>query len=131
MKILKIIWAFPLTLFGILPGLAVWLARGHLHYVQGALEIHGPLATRVLSLPFINFVAVTIGHIIIGRDEVCCSHARAHEHTHVRQGERWGVFFPFAYCGAGIVQRLRGKHFYWDNPFEREAREATSYSEKK
>ena len=122
MKLIKILWALPLTLFGVVPALAIWLARGHVHCVEGALEIHGPLGDWILRRPGIDFVAVTIGHIIIGRDETCCARARIHEHTHVRQGERWGLLFPFVYCGAGLYQMLRGKHFYWDNPFEREAR---------
>jgi hypothetical protein len=124
MKLLKILWALPLTLFGVFPALAVWLARGHVHCVQGALEVHGPLADWILRHRNLNFTAVAIGHIIIGRDETCCTRARAHEHVHVRQGERWGPFFPFAYCLAGAAQLRRGKHFYWDNPFEREARRA-------
>ncbi len=121
-KLLKIFWAFPLTLFGIVPGLAVWLARGRFLCVDGALEIHGPLADWLLRRSVFDFAAVTIGHIIIGRDEDCCTRARGHERVHVRQGERWGPFFPLAYCAAGVWQVLRGKRFYWDNPFEREAR---------
>lgn len=126
MKLLKILWALPLTLFGIMPALAVWLARGHVHRVQGALEVHGPLADWILRHRILNFAAVTIGHIIIARDEACCTHARAHEHVHVLQGERWGPFFPFAYCLAGMAQLGRGRHFYWDNPFELEARRGNS-----
>jgi hypothetical protein len=124
MKLLKILWALPLTLFGVVPALAVWLVRGHAHCVQGALEVHGPLGDWLLRHRRLNFVAVTIGHIIIGRDAACCTRARAHELEHVRQGERWGPLFPFAYCLAGIAQLSRGKRFYWDNPFEREARQA-------
>jgi hypothetical protein len=119
---LKIAWALPLTLFGVVPALAVWLGRGHAHWRDGALDVHGPLAQRVLRLRWINFVAITIGHIIIARDDHCCALAGAHERVHVRQGERWGPLFPLAYCGAGVWQVLRGKRFYWDNPFEVEAR---------
>jgi hypothetical protein len=123
-KFLKIFWALPLTMFGVVPALAVWLARGHVHRVQGALEVHGPLGDWILRRRSLNFVAVTIGHIIIGRNASCCARARTHEHVHVRQGERWGPLFPFAYCFAGIVQLGYGRRFYWDNPFEREARQA-------
>jgi hypothetical protein len=126
LRTLKILWAFPLTLFGIIPALAVWLARGHMHRVHGALEFHGPLGDWILRRPYINCVAVTIGHIIIGRDETCCARARIHEHTHVHQGERWGPLFPLAYCAAGLYQIVNGRRFYWDNPFEIEARVASA-----
>jgi hypothetical protein len=126
LRTLKLLWALPLTLFGVLPALAVWLARGHVHCVLGALEVHGPLGDWILRRRYINFVAVTIGHIIIGRDETCCARVRSHEHTHVRQGERWGPLFPLAYCAAGFYQVLIGRSFYWDNPFEIEAREASA-----
>ena len=46
---------------------------------------------------------------------------------HVRQCERWGPLFPFAYVGAGLYAALRARNFgayYWNNPFRREARAA-------
>jgi hypothetical protein len=46
---------------------------------------------------------------------------REHELVHVRQYERWGPLFVPAYLLCWLVQMLRGKSGYWDNPFEREA----------
>jgi hypothetical protein len=123
-RLIRLLWAAPLTAFGVVPALAVWLARGCVCWREGALDVHGPLASVVLRWPGLNFSAVTIGHIIIARDARCCASAGAHERVHVRQGERWGPLFPFAYCGAGLWQVLQGKRFYWDNPFEVEARRA-------
>ena len=33
----------------------------------------------------------------------------------------WGPLFVPAYFAASLWQWSRGKHPYWDNPFEREA----------
>jgi hypothetical protein len=42
----------------------------------------------------------------------------------VRQAEKWGpLFFP-AYGVASLIAIARGRHFYRDNVFEREAYEA-------
>jgi hypothetical protein len=123
-SIFKFIWAAPLTAFGVAPAFLVWLARGHARWCDGALDVHGPIARRVLTLPWLNFSAITIGHIIIARDADCCARAGAHERVHVRQGERWGPLFPLLYCGAGLWQMVLGRTFYWDNPFEVAARRA-------
>ena len=49
------------------------------------------------------------------------SSLRAHEQVHVRQYERWGLFFVPAYLVSSLWQLLRGRHIYRDNCFEREA----------
>ncbi len=41
--------------------------------------------------------AMTLGHVIIGRDECCLDVCREHEQAHVRQVERWGAAFLPAY----------------------------------
>lgn len=64
---------------------------------------------------------MTLGHIILGRDRPTLDRARAHEHVHVRQCERWGPFFLPAYVMASLLCKLRGQRPYLDNPFEREA----------
>jgi hypothetical protein len=119
---LRYAWAFPLTMFGVVPAILVWTFRGRAQVCDGALEVHGPLANAILRLPMFQFAAVTIGHIIIARDARCCESTRAHEHTHVKQSERWGPLFPFAYCANGVWQMLNGRRFYWDNAFEVAAR---------
>jgi hypothetical protein len=47
---------------------------------------------------------------------------RAHERAHVRQYERWGIFFLPAYLLASAGAWLRGAAPYADNVFERQAR---------
>ncbi|WP_308873082.1 hypothetical protein [Thiothrix subterranea] len=48
--------------------------------------------------------------------------SRVHERVHVEQFERWGCLFPFVYFIAGVRAQQRGGSFYWDNPYEIEAR---------
>jgi len=91
--------------------------------VQGALEVAGGRLLRsILKLPSsVRFTAITFGHIIIGVDHAFLSSARAHEHVHVQQYERWGVLLFPIYLASSVIQLLRGRHFYSDNVFEREA----------
>jgi hypothetical protein len=73
-------------------------------------------------MPFIaGAAALTLGHVILGRDEATVEDGLEHELVHVRQYERWGPFFVPAYLLCSAALRLRGKHPYYDNPFEREA----------
>lgn len=65
---------------------------------------------------------MTLGHVILGQDEICLAQSREHEHVHVRQVERWGIFFFPAYLGASAWLWLRGDpNPYYNNPFEKEA----------
>ena len=75
---------------------------------------------RIMN-PRMPIAAIVFGHIIIAFDAETASRLRAHEHTHVRQYERWGVFFPLAYVIASVLAMLRGADAYLDNCFEREA----------
>jgi hypothetical protein len=67
---------------------------------------------------------MTLGHVIIGRDEHCLDSCRDHEQAHVRQVERWGAAFIPAYLLASAWAWSRGQHYYLDNWFERDARRA-------
>lgn len=68
--------------------------------------------------------AMTLGHVVIGRDACALEVTRAHERVHVQQYESWGPFFVPAYLLAGLCALLQGGHPYFDNRFEREARQA-------
>ena len=52
---------------------------------------------------------MTLGHVIIGRDEHCLDSCRDHEQAHVRQVERWGVAFIPAYLLASAWAWSRGR----------------------
>jgi hypothetical protein len=68
--------------------------------------------------------ALCIGQIIIARDAHCLAHSWAHECVHVQQSLRYGPLFPLLYCGHGLWCALTGRHAYWDNVFEVQARRA-------
>jgi hypothetical protein len=118
------LWASPTTLLGLLPAPIVLCQGGTIRIVRRVVEIEGGIVTRFLQrgLPWVGGgAAMTLGHVVWGRNLQSLSEARDHEHVHVRQYERWGPFFVPAYLLASLLVKLRGKHPYWDNPFEREA----------
>ena len=124
MRVVRYVWALPNTLIGLLFVPAA--ARGGLQVIDGVLEIHGPLLARLLRtlapIPG-GAAAITVGHIVLGRDRKSLDATRTHERVHVRQCERWGPAFIPAYMLAGIWAWLQGRGAYEGNCFEREARE--------
>ena len=117
-------WAGPFTLL-VLVFLVVPLAlfRARVRVVQGVVEVtDGPLDAFLARLaPGFPVAAITLGHVILARTEGTAETLRQHERVHVRQWARWGLLFPFAYFGASLSARLRGRDAYLDNAFEREA----------
>lgn len=115
------LWAFPNTLLGLC---FAPFSIGHIHIVDGIVEISGGLAAWSLEhlVPLQGGAsAITLGHVVLGRDAFLLEATRSHERIHVRQYERWGPFFIPAYVVASVYIRLRGGNAYMDNPFEREA----------
>jgi hypothetical protein len=101
------------------------LRGGRIEVVDGCLEAHGPLLNWSLKhftlLPG-GIAAITLGHVIVGRDAPALLATRRHERVHVRQYERWGPLFVPAYCAASIWALVIGRHPYTDNWFEMAAR---------
>ncbi len=64
---------------------------------------------------------MTLGHVVLARDELLHDLTRSHERVHVRQCERWGPFFLPAYLLSSLWLAITRKNPYRDNPFEREA----------
>ena len=62
-------WASPTTLVGLVAGLVTLCSGGSVQRRRGALEFHGGLARAVAD--WIGFGAMTLGHVIIGRDPWC------------------------------------------------------------
>jgi hypothetical protein len=119
----RYLWAAPATLVGLLLA-AVARAMGARAVVRdGALEVGGGRLVKALHrLPkAMHFGAITFGHVIVGVDQAALDRSRAHEHVHVRQYERLGIFFFPAYVGSSLRQLLSGGHPYADNRFEKEA----------
>ena len=125
------LWAMPTTAAGLLVFLLSSIASRGTRYqiVDGVLETHGGLVTWLLkhgTLLEHGASAMTLGHVVLGRDEWALELTRDHERVHVRQCERWGPLFLPAYVIASGIVFLRGGRAYLDNPFEREAYGLTS-----
>ncbi|MDO5692223.1 MAG: hypothetical protein Q4G70_07055 [Pseudomonadota bacterium] len=125
-KLLRYAWPLPWTVMGLLAALVARLLGARWRVCHGALEVHGGwLAGCCRRLPApMRFEAITLGHVILGLDADCLDGARAHEHVHVRQYERWGPLFVPLYLASSAWQVLRGGRAYQDNLFEREAHAA-------
>ncbi|HZZ45218.1 MAG TPA: hypothetical protein VFE58_19935 [Tepidisphaeraceae bacterium] len=120
-KILLYLWVAPTSLPGIFFVLLTFITPGKIRLVDGVLEVHGVIVSAFLKYLAFDAAAMTLGHVVLGRDADALEWSRSHERIHVRQCERWGPFFLPAYAAASLFVWLRGKRAYWDNPFEREA----------
>lgn len=123
-RLLAYLWASPASTVGLLLALMACV-RGRIQVHTGVVEAEGPLLSWCLRslVPMHGGVAaMTVGHVVLARDAHALSDTRAHERVHVAQYERWGVFFFPAYALASLWAAARGRHFYLDNWFEREAR---------
>lgn len=123
MKLLRYLWVSPATFVGLLLAAIALLGGGRARRIQGVLEVGGGSLHRLVALlpEGLRFGAITLGHVIVGRDDAALDRARSHEQVHVRQYERWGVFFFPAYLGSSLLQLARGRDPYRDNCFEVEA----------
>jgi len=115
-------WALPCTLTGLLLVSPAFLFGARARVVDGVIEIANPLFEGPSESKLWPFRAITFGHLVIGESAADLALLRTHEHAHVRQYERWGVFFFIAYPASSLWQLLRGHRPYLDNWFEVEAR---------
>lgn len=126
MRLLGYLWALPVTLIGVM---LAWVARvtgGSYMRRDGVLEVTGgwPATLLCRGFPFCGpAAAITLGHVVLGASQDALDKTRSHERVHVRQYERWGILFVLAYPLAGAWAWLQGGNPYWDNIFERQARE--------
>lgn len=123
LRLALIIWASPASILGLLAAGAALLGGGGVDRVGHTLECHGGFARWLLARRPFRARAMTLGHVILARDAAALAATREHERVHVRQYERWGPFFIPAYLGCSLYLWLRGRHPYYDNPFEFEAYE--------
>ena len=112
-------WAGPTTAVGLIAAVLAFATGGRGASVAGVLEVHGGFAAWLLLR--VGASAMTLGHVVLGRDAAALDRSRDHERVHVAQCERWGPLFLPAYAAASVVAWRRGGHFYYDNRFEREA----------
>ncbi len=124
-RALRYAWAAPNTLLGLLLLPLAATGGGGVRRVAGVVEIHGRSIAWLLQCLTPRCggggAALTLGHVVVGRDRECLERTRAHERVHVRQYERWGPFFLPAYLLSSLVALLLGRDPYLDNRFEREA----------
>ena len=118
LRLIAYAWPMPWTLFGITTGLVL---GARFQRVEGVIEIHGPWVAHLLARMPRPAMAMTMGHVVFGRDPLTLEITRKHERVHVRQYERWGVAFVPAYLGCAALLYLRGRDGYRENPFEIEA----------
>lgn len=116
------LWAGPTSLLGLTVALLTVLSGGRVARSWGVLEVWGGFARGLLRATPIGAQAITLGHVVVGRNRASLDRSRAHELIHVRQAERWGPLFLPAYLAASLWAWLCGRHYYRDNCFEREAR---------
>jgi hypothetical protein len=118
-------WAAPCTAVGLCLALPALLSGARARLFDGVIEValwpEGRVGTMARALPF---TAITFGHAVVALTWQEQDRLRAHEREHVRQYERWGVVFFLAYPLSSLWQMVRGRHFYWDNRFEVQARAA-------
>jgi hypothetical protein len=119
---LRYVWAAPYTMVGFAVGFVGCYTGGRMQRVGRSIEFYGGATTWVVAhLPLPMVSAITLGHVVLGRSAKALDRCRDHEWVHVEQYERWGPLFVPAYLGCSLVQWLRGRDPYRDNPFEREA----------
>jgi len=121
---IRYVWALPNTVVGLLLVPCALLPRGGNRLVNGVLEVHGPLIASILrhAVPLRGGAsAITLGHIVLGRDAVSLDITRRHERVHVRQCEIWGPAFIPAYLIASFWALINGTGAYTGNYFERQA----------
>lgn len=124
LKIMKLLWALPCSLIGLVVTATVLLAGGKARWSAGALEVtyrpsRASCSQWICDLPFRG---VALGHVILAITAEELLIIGAHERVHVQQYERWGALFFIAYGLSSLWQMLHSRNPYWDNHFEIQAR---------
>ena len=121
--VLRMLWAAPWSLLGLLIGGLGLLSGAHVHRKGRILEFWGGCLPKVLRVfPFYSGSPVaTFGQVVLGRNYRYLNACRKHQLVHVRQYEQWGLLFVPAYLTCSAALWFRGKRPYYDNPFERSA----------
>src|SRR5947208_3186958 len=124
------LWAGPTTLLGLIVAALAALTRGRCEAREGILGVWGGFAKWFLSSRPVRAKAMALGHVVLALDRRELEAHWTHEREHVRQAEKWGLVFIPAYLLASVWASLRGRHYYTDNWFEKDAnrKSATSRS---
>lgn len=119
-RVVGYLWASPVTVVGMLLALVTVPTGGSMRRHSGVIEAWGGLASWFLrgSSFHRGGAAMTLGHVILGRDVDCLERSREHELAHVRQFEKWGPLLLPVYWLIGAWLWCRGYHPYLDHPLE-------------
>lgn len=120
MRLLAYLWALPVTILGLILALLTRCSGGCFQRRNGVVEACGGIVGWWLKGGRFHAggAAMTLGHVILARDNDCLAQSRDHELFHVRQYERWGIFLLPAYWLVAVWLWLRGFHPYLDHPLE-------------
>ncbi|HZP86483.1 MAG TPA: signal peptide prediction [Burkholderiales bacterium] len=131
LRLARYTWAAPCSAIGLLGLVPAIVLHGQVSKVNGVLEValskHPDAHRRLRAV--LPFSAITFGHVVVAIDGRDLDALRAHEHEHVRQYERWGALFLLAYPASSLAQWLKGRHPYWHNRFEIQARNKAANGE--
>ena len=125
-RVARYLWAAPASALGVILGAVGIAGGGRMSLHTGVLEVEGRLlAWGLTHLTWLKggATAITFGHVVLARNAAALRMTRSHERVHVRQYERWGPLFIPLYLAASARALAQARDPYWDNPFEREARE--------
>lgn len=117
------IWPLPWTLLGLAIGVICRIGGGRVSLYRGTIVCYGTWLEWLLRRVPIpgGAAAITLGQVILARTESAMLKSHDHELVHVRQYQRWGPFFVPAYFLVSLWLCWRGRDFYRENPFEKEA----------
>lgn len=115
------LWAGPTTLLGLIVAALTALTHGRCEIREGILAVSGGFARWFLSSRLVRAKAMALGHVILSLGPRELERYWAHERQHVRQAERWGPAFIPAYLLASVWAFLKGRDYYTDNWFEKDA----------
>ncbi len=122
-RMLRLVWVAPASVVGLLLGGIGLSTGGGVRRVGPTLEFHGGVLCWLLGHLPVDALAITLGHVIVGRTPALLDLVREHEWVHVRQYEHWGPLFIPAYMVCSLGLWLWERDWYRGNPFEREAYE--------
>lgn len=124
--VFKYIWSAPCSAVGICVGAVLVCAGASASANTGVIEVSFRNRSQRVArwLSKLPVAAITLGHVVIAITQEEQNRLRAHERAHVAQYEKWGLLFFVLYPASSLLQILAGRHFYQDNHFEVQARNA-------
>lgn len=115
------LWALPNTLVGVAFLPLTLLCGGGVRFQWGVMELHGGFAAWFLRNVCGGVWAMTLGHVILGRDRAMLDHTRNHEHVHVVQYMLCGPLFLPLYGLSSFLCWCKSQDYYRENWFEKPA----------